>query len=359
MAWVRYDDQFHAHPKVTAVIAENPAALALHVLANTWTNGQKRMGFIPRHQPGVLVCDRSQGAEWAAVLVRYGLWHETGSECDACREEYADLPEDAVGFVIHNAQEYRAPVRDRLTPGTAADLSEKRREAGRRGGLASAAKRNRTKASTSKQTEANRQASQAKEAKPGDAAPKAPVVAAFGEGASMQVTDTISRPAETQQTARANQANDVSKASNLLLAGVSPVPGTSPYGEVLPETLFASDEAKTPPTAGEAAPRPDDEVTARTIIGEWLERCRKRPPDQVIGQMGKQVKVLLEQKIQADDIRRGLALWMTKAKHPSTLPSFVNEAMNAQAATRHRPGSGAHIDPAAKYTDDPEEVFGP
>ncbi len=49
-------------------------------------------------------------------------------------------PPARAGPIIHNAKEYRAPARDRLTPGTAADLSEKRREAGRRGGLASAAK---------------------------------------------------------------------------------------------------------------------------------------------------------------------------------------------------------------------------
>lgn len=326
MAWVRYDDQFHAHPKVTAVIAENPAALALHVLANTWTNGQKRTGFIPKHQPGVLVCDRSQGAEWAEVLVRHGLWHETGSDCSDCQEEYADLPEGAVGFVIHNAKEYRAPARDRLTPGTAADLSEKRREAGRRGGLASAAKRNRTNTSTSKQNEANRQASEAEQAKPETTAAKRPAVAAASEGATMQVDEVIERPAETQQTAQASQANGVSKTSNLLLAGVSPEP--------VPEPLFASSEAKVPPSAGAAQPHPDAEVTARTILGEWIDRCQSRPPGQVIGQIGKHVKTMLNEGIHPDDIRRGLAVWMTRRIAASHLPGVVNDVMNAPELPR-------------------------
>lgn len=265
MAWVRYDDQFHVNPKVTAVIAEDAAALALHVLANTWTNSQKRMGFVPRHQPGVLVCDRTQGTTWAKVLVRHGLWHDRDNDCAACREEYADLPDDVDGFVIHNAKEYRAPARERLTSGTAADLSEKRREAGRRGGLASAARRNQTNESKSQQTKAKRQASQADEAKEGpDASPRA-AVAASGTNPQVQVQAAITPPAETQQVAQASQANGVSKTSNLLLAGVSPVPGTSPYGEVPPgpETLFASDEAKVPPTAGADAPAAESKPKTR------------------------------------------------------------------------------------------------
>lgn len=141
MAWIRYDDQFYSNPKVTRVVAEDPGALALHVLANTWTNSQRHPGYVPAHQPAILLCDRVKAGEWAAVLVRAGLWHEHDKLCAECAEEYADLPPDAVGFVFHNAQEYRAPARYHTVPGTPADLSEKRREAGRLGGQAKAAKR--------------------------------------------------------------------------------------------------------------------------------------------------------------------------------------------------------------------------
>ncbi|MER7807877.1 hypothetical protein [Streptomyces sp900116325] len=79
-------------------------------------------------------------------------------------------------------------------------------------------------------------------------------------------------------------------------------------------------------------------VTAQTIVGEWLERCADRPPSRVIGQMSREIRVLLdEDHIHPDTIRRGIALWMTKRLHPSTLASVVNEVMNA-ASTLQRPG---------------------
>ncbi|MDX3520759.1 hypothetical protein [Streptomyces scabiei] len=85
--------------------------------------------------------------------------------------------------------------------------------------------------------------------------------------------------------------------------------------------------------AEEHAPLEPQPVTAQTIVGEWLERCTKRPPSQTIGQTSKQIKKLLEDdRIDPDDIRRGLAKWMAKGSAPSSIPSFVNEAMNAAPA---------------------------
>ncbi|UPZ27709.1 hypothetical protein MUK60_07655 [Streptomyces sp. LRE541] len=84
--------------------------------------------------------------------------------------------------------------------------------------------------------------------------------------------------------------------------------------------------------AAEAAPLSEPEqVTAQTIVGEWIDRCAKRPPGQTIGQTSKQIKKLLDEGIDPDDIRRGLAKWMAKGSAPSSIPSFVNEAMNAAA----------------------------
>ncbi|MFG1683556.1 hypothetical protein ACGFNP_25530 [Nonomuraea sp. NPDC049269] len=363
MAWVRYDDQFHVNPKVTAVIAEDAAALALHVLANTWTNSQKRMGFVPRHQPGVLVCDRTQGTAWAEVLVRHGLWHDRDNDCAACREEYADLPDDVDGFVIHNAKEYRAPARERLTSGTAADLSEKRREAGRRGGLASAARRNQTNESKSKQTEAKRQASQADEAKNEPTASTRAAVAASGTNPQVQVEAAITPPAETQQVAQASQANGVSKTSNLLLAGVSPVPGTSPYGEVPPETLFASDEAKVPPTAGTAKPRrtpPEDAPpNAGDVVAAWVEGAEavsgERPGGRLIAQVGRQARELLEEG--KDPSRLVEAAKAAGRKGFADLPRELLRmgAGGSSDSGKYAPGSEPHLKPGTTY--DPEKVI--
>lgn len=144
MAWVRYDDQFPINPKVTAVVVEDPGALSLHVLANTWSNTTKAPGYVPAHQPAILLCDRSLAEKWSDLLVRAGLWHVRGQECGDCKVEYAGLSKSQAnsgGWVFHNAKTYQAPARDRTTPGTSADLSEKRRAAGRKGGHASAVKR--------------------------------------------------------------------------------------------------------------------------------------------------------------------------------------------------------------------------
>lgn len=204
MAWVRYDDTFYSNPKVTRAIAEDPGALALHLLANTWTNAQKHPGFVPAHQPAILLCDRQRAADWAAVLVRSGLWHERDSLCAACAEEYADLPAEAVGYVFHNAREYRAPARDKTTPGTPAELSEKRRAAGRKGGLATAARRE-----------------------------------------------------HEHHPEQANAANGASKRSNSPASGASPEPVPVPVNHPS-DGLFAAASAAAPPKQKRATRIPDD-----------------------------------------------------------------------------------------------------
>lgn len=91
-----------------------------------------------------------------------------------------------------------------------------------------------------------------------------------------------------------------------------------------------------PPTAGNSltlAPQPTggivEHATAQDLVAEWLEHCRKRPPGNVIGQVGKQVKALLAEGQDHADVRAGLAAWHQKGLHPSALPSVVNELMNA------------------------------
>ncbi|MFG2277561.1 hypothetical protein ACGFNQ_02585 [Streptomyces asoensis] len=81
-------------------------------------------------------------------------------------------------------------------------------------------------------------------------------------------------------------------------------------------------------------------VTAQTIVGEWLDRCTERPPSRVIGQLSREIRVLLEEdRIDADHIRRGIAHWMRKGLHPATLPSVVNEVMNTPARPAGTPAA--------------------
>lgn len=108
-------------------------------------------------------------------------------------------------------------------------------------------------------------------------------------------------------------------------------PPSSPAPQAAPEDVVDGEVIEE-----SAEPEP---VTAQTIVGEWLERCTDRPPSRVIGQMSREIRVLLdEDRIHPDTIRRGIALWMTKRLHPSTLASVVNEVMNATASTPQRPG---------------------
>jgi hypothetical protein len=97
----------------------------------------------------------------------------------------------------------------------------------------------------------------------------------------------------------------------------------------------------------EAAP------TAQTLVGEWIDHCTKRPPGAVIGQVAKQVKSLLDEGVDYQDVRRGLAAWHTKGLHPATLPSVVNEAMNGRNGAPDVPTTTRKVNAglalAAKY----------
>lgn len=108
----------------------------------------------------------------------------------------------------------------------------------------------------------------------------------------------------------------------------SPVEEGSAEVDGEPEVLVVDDSDFV--GAAEAAPAEAETVSTQTILAEWLDRVAKRPPGSVIGQTAKQIKKLLDEEIDPDDIRAGLSLWMAKGSAPSAIPGFVNQAMNAQ-----------------------------
>jgi hypothetical protein len=103
--------------------------------------------------------------------------------------------------------------------------------------------------------------------------------------------------------------------------------GVSPYP--VPRTVR--------PPAGDAAAPAANPPTAQALIAEWIDHCDKRPPGRVIGQLSKELKALLDEGINPDDVRRGLAAWHQRGLHPSTLASVVNEAMNSRPTARASP----------------------
>lgn len=84
-----------------------------------------------------------------------------------------------------------------------------------------------------------------------------------------------------------------------------------------------------PPTAGTSLTLvAADTPTTQSMIAEWIAHCAKRPPASVVAQVGKQLKAMLGEGIDPDDVRAGLAAWHQKGLHPSALASVVNELMN-------------------------------
>ncbi|SDD42706.1 hypothetical protein [Auraticoccus monumenti] len=112
------------------------------------------------------------------------------------------------------------------------------------------------------------------------------------------------------------------------------------------KTEADTDTEKTEPN-GSGAPHPPADVeeapsrNAGTLVAEWIEHCRRRPPNNVIGQISKHCRALLEEGIDYDDVRSGLQAWWQRGDlHPSVLPSLVNEVING-GTSRRGTGYGA------------------
>lgn len=68
MTWFKVDDSFHSHPKV---LATDPAALGLWVIAGSWCGANTTDGFVPGY---VLARLLPSSGKLAAKLVTAGLW---------------------------------------------------------------------------------------------------------------------------------------------------------------------------------------------------------------------------------------------------------------------------------------------
>ena len=69
MTWFKVDDSFHSHPKI---LATEPAALGLWVVAGAWSSSNLTDGFVPDHVLSRLFPD---AAKLADSLRKTGLWH--------------------------------------------------------------------------------------------------------------------------------------------------------------------------------------------------------------------------------------------------------------------------------------------
>ena len=89
-----------------------------------------------------------------------------------------------------------------------------------------------------------------------------------------------------------------------------------------------------------APDEPPAPTTTEQLVADWIDHVPKRPPGAIIGRIGKHIKTMIDEGIDPADIRRGVAAWAVKGKDPSTLPSIVNEVMNAGWHNGAPAGSG-------------------
>ncbi|MEU9027425.1 hypothetical protein AB0D46_07800 [Streptomyces sp. NPDC048383] len=105
------------------------------------------------------------------------------------------------------------------------------------------------------------------------------------------------------------------------------------------------------PLGGAGAPQT---ATTHQLVGEYAAACGKRPPESVLGHVGREIGKLLREGIDPEHVRAGVERMRVKSLHPSVLPSLVNEAMNPPQAT-----TGARR-PPQPYTNpvDAEAAYG-
>ena len=108
MAWVRVDDQLHAHPKIRRAWRADPAAVGLYLLALSYAGAYLTDG----HVPTAFVFDQmpTVGRRGHAVtaLEEAGLWEPNQD-----------------GWLIHDYLDFNEP-RERVLARRAADAKRKR-----------------------------------------------------------------------------------------------------------------------------------------------------------------------------------------------------------------------------------------
>jgi hypothetical protein len=73
---------------------------------------------------------------------------------------------------------------------------------------------------------------------------------------------------------------------------------------------------------------------AGTIITAWIEGLRVRPPDRVVGQTAREVRLLLDQGYDPALVLEALRSISGKGLHPSTLASELNTILNPPTTMR-------------------------
>lgn len=141
MPWFKVDDSFHHHPKV---MATSPAAIGLWVIVGTWCAGNLTDGFVPKQMLPRLLPDCF---ELASELVTNGLWVD-------------GIHKGSEGYFFHDWNDFQPSAE------AAKHRREVRREAGRKGGIASGKKRRASKTTSNSEANASAKSKQTRTPSP-------------------------------------------------------------------------------------------------------------------------------------------------------------------------------------------------
>lgn len=277
MTWFKVDDGFHGHKKVARA---GIPAMGLWIVAATWCADNLTDGFLPDYIAARLDPDYEEHAD---RLVMVKLWEAAEQDGDK-------------GWLFHDWDVYQPSAEEEKAKRDSKSLGGKQGNH-RRWHLAR-----------------------------GQVDPECPYCSSDNRSVGDRTTESGANRPSRPDPSRPEKKNPSGGAQKPRRESVhrsdkrsKPEPLTGDGGvEIFPE----------PP----ARERPVTQV----IVGEWIERCKTRPPDRVIGQVTKEIKLLVDEGYDSDLIRRGVADWMTRGQHPSTIPSFVNAAANGGGGTVNR-----------------------
>ncbi|MDD9380385.1 hypothetical protein M8Z33_27770 [Streptomyces sp. ZAF1911] len=105
------------------------------------------------------------------------------------------------------------------------------------------------------------------------------------------------------------------------------------------------------PAAGSVS----EKVSTKDLVAEYAKGCKRRPPSDTLGLLGRKIKTLLDEDFAPRDIRSAMDLLRDKGLHPSVLPSLVNQVVNASPQRAGSPpasasGAGPWASTGSTYT---------
>ncbi|MER7212473.1 hypothetical protein ABT340_35920 [Streptosporangium sp. NPDC000239] len=316
MAWARVDDAFDDHEKVLALLDmdQGVAAVGLWTLCLTYAHRNTRKkgkvpGFIPTTLPRRFA--GADGKDLASLLVHVRLWDQVDD-----------------GWMIHDFAEY---LPDK-------EVSAARSAAGKKGAAARWGNRQMdgNLPSGDGKSHGKPMATHAEQGGEGPTGPPRAPSSPAGEGGDWQTDGSLpsgdgNLPSTCHESDGKPVANDGSRAGarwervDVRTTVLNPNPSPEP----VPPSAGTAPPRRAPAPPGAADEHPAAAVTAQTLVAEYIDTCRHRPPSDVLGQLGKRVKQLLDDGIPPDAVRDGMTAWAAKGLSPSTLPAVVNEVMNA------------------------------